>query len=470
MNIENKSNDQSYHYIQDIDNKANNDKKFLGMSIKKRYSIANVLAIPLIQVSLTISVFFFTIQVIFLLRDPLYYNIPQENIGIVSSDIIFYSMFTQLIAVITFGYIYDIYGRRKSITLNVLGVGFVLIMMPIGAPNVYPITYIVRAIFTIVTVGSTQHPLINDYVKNDSRGKASALQAFGTIFGDMLNYFAILPSISGLKVGQQFQFVGTLFVVIAIILWFIVKEPYVYSIRGKSAIQRHLITSNESLQFEKVYEDEQAFTKAKKLTKQIIWQCSHKSIILMCFFANIIIRANIIMLSSYMTLWTSSFIGTAYIKDSQQAQEIVQNYSIYSTLTILILIIPLGYIADKYKYKHLMAFFTILKIFSIYCFFQLTNPNSIGTKIVYITMFITHSAQNILTDAVFSKNLPKDIRGSLTGAYQLIGTIGILAFTKAGAYLYNEFGPSYPFLFVAFIDGLFLFALGILVTFTNFNH
>ncbi|CDW86717.1 major facilitator superfamily mfs_1 [Stylonychia lemnae] len=470
MNIEDKATDLTYQLIEDIDNVSANEKKFLGIRIKNKYSIVNVLAIPLIQGHLTIVVFFFTVQIIFLLRDPLYYNISQEDIGTISSDLIFYSMFPQMVAVIAYGYIYDIYGRRKTITFSVLGAWLVLVLVPQGAPNVYPFVYIIRSIFTITTIGSTSHPLINDYVKNDSRGKASALQTFGSIFGDLLNYFVILPLISGLIVGQQFYIVGTLFVVIAIILWFIVKEPHFHSIRGQSSIEQKQKISFESVELTKVYEDESVITKTKKLTKHLIWQCFHKSIIPMCFLGNFIVRINIIMLSNYMTLWTSSFIGTDYIKDSQQAQQIVQNYSTYSTLTNLTLIIPLGYIADKYKYKYLMGFFTVLKISSITCFFQLTNPNSIATTLVYITMVISHGAQNLLTDAVFAKNLPKDIRGSLQGTYQLIGTFGVLSFTKVGAYLYNDFGPSYPFLYVACFDGLFLFALGILVTFTKFNH
>ncbi|CDW90732.1 major facilitator superfamily mfs_1 [Stylonychia lemnae] len=337
-----------------------------------------------------------------------------------------------------------------------------------GAPNIWPFAYIIRGIYTSLAIGTTQNPLVNDYIQNDSRGKASAFQAFGSITGDMLNYFVILPSISGFKIGEQFQFVGILFIIMALIFWFILKEPHVHSQR--KSLQRSLLASTVNNEISKVYEDESAITKAKKLTKNLIWYCFHKSIIPLCFLANFIVRINVIMLSNYMTLWTSSFIGTSYVKDSQQAQEIVQNYNTYSTLSNLTLIIPMGMLADKFKYMHLMGFFTTLKVLSIACFFQLTNPNQISTTVVFIAMILTHGAQNVLTDTVFSKNLPKDIRGSMQGAYQFIGTIGVMIFTKVGAFLHNDYGPSYPFLFVVCFDLIFLVALVILVTFTKFNH
>ncbi|CDW83412.1 UNKNOWN [Stylonychia lemnae] len=55
-----------------------------------------------------------------------------------------------------------------------------------GAPNVWPIAYIIKGIQTSLAIGTTQHPLINDYIQNDSRGKASAFQAFGSTTGDMI--------------------------------------------------------------------------------------------------------------------------------------------------------------------------------------------------------------------------------------------------------------------------------------------
>ena len=56
-----------------------------------------------------------------------------------------------------------------------MGAAAVMWLIPLGAPNVWPFAYIIRCMYSIFGVGNSQHPLVNDYVKKDSRGKAQAL-------------------------------------------------------------------------------------------------------------------------------------------------------------------------------------------------------------------------------------------------------------------------------------------------------
>lgn len=44
-------------------------------------------------------------------------------------------------------------------------------------------------------------------------------------------------------------------------------------------------------------------------------------------------------------------------------------------------------------------------------------------------------------ESCFSKNLPKDIRGTMNGVQACFGTLGAIAFSKLGGYLYDEQGP-----------------------------
>ena len=81
----------------------------------------------------------------------------------------------QMIIVIVMGYVFDIFGRRKTIFLNALGSSVVLYVLPLGFPNVSPYVYIIRNLSVIFAIGLTVHPLINDYIQRESRGKANAL-------------------------------------------------------------------------------------------------------------------------------------------------------------------------------------------------------------------------------------------------------------------------------------------------------
>ena len=63
------------------------------IEIKEGYSIKNALGSPLIHFMGPIFGYFTLVQLIFILKDPDYYNVPQNEIGTISNDLIFYSMF-----------------------------------------------------------------------------------------------------------------------------------------------------------------------------------------------------------------------------------------------------------------------------------------------------------------------------------------------------------------------------------------
>jgi hypothetical protein len=48
--------------------------------------------------------------------------------------------------------------------------------------------------------------------------------------------------------------------------------------------------------------------------------------------------------------------------------------------------------------------------------------------------------ENVIVDALFTKNLPKDIRGILNGLYYFFGTGGMLLYSKICGTLYDQLG------------------------------
>ena len=62
----------------------------LGIKLKSRYTLLNLLAIPYLFFTIAIVSSFINTQMIFILRDEDYFNVPRNQIGTVSSDIMFY--------------------------------------------------------------------------------------------------------------------------------------------------------------------------------------------------------------------------------------------------------------------------------------------------------------------------------------------------------------------------------------------
>ena len=69
--------------------------------------------------------------------------------------------------------------------------------------------------------------------------------------------------------------------------------------------------------------------------------------------------------------------------------------------------------------------------------------------------------ENISIDNTFTKNIPKDVRGTMFSVYTFCGNLGILFFSKSAGYLFKEVGPKAPFTVVISMD--ILFALVVIV-------
>ena len=76
-------------------------------------------------------------------------------------------------------------------------------------------------------------------------------------------------------------------------------------------------------------------------------------------------------------------------------------------------------------------------------------------------MIIATILENISVDTIFTKNLPKETRGVLNGVYSFAGQVGILIYSAAAGYLFDELGPKTPFYLVGALD--LTLCIGVLV-------
>ena len=74
-----------------IEDNNNEGIVVFGVQMKRNFSKANFMVIPMTLGTITYIGTFINVAIIFLLKDPLYFGITDEYIGRVSNDIIFYS-------------------------------------------------------------------------------------------------------------------------------------------------------------------------------------------------------------------------------------------------------------------------------------------------------------------------------------------------------------------------------------------
>ena len=74
-----------------------------GIEMKKGYNKNHLIAIPLVLVSFGIITTFVNSQMIFLLRNKIYFEVPQNQIGTAINDILFYSIMANMFATLFVG-------------------------------------------------------------------------------------------------------------------------------------------------------------------------------------------------------------------------------------------------------------------------------------------------------------------------------------------------------------------------------
>jgi len=163
---------------------------------------------------------------IFLLRNPNYYQVSESEVGAVSSTILFWSIFISMLLAPLFGYSYDLLGRRFT-----LGMAFVLLsgglfFVPYCSPSIAWLgvsRLIIMIGYTIVIC----HPLILDFVKKDSRGKATAFQVLGNVMGEIFAIAVLLNLTVTMKPENAFALTATCVFITGVMTLLLIQEPLV---------------------------------------------------------------------------------------------------------------------------------------------------------------------------------------------------------------------------------------------------
>jgi MFS family permease len=83
-----------------------------------------------------------------------------------------------MILVLMSGFVFDIFGRRKTLFICFIVSGLTAIITPF-APNIYPCLLIIRIIFSMSVMPIQANPLVNDYVAPESRGQGFSVMFLG---------------------------------------------------------------------------------------------------------------------------------------------------------------------------------------------------------------------------------------------------------------------------------------------------
>ena len=162
----------------------------LGISVKRQTTLKNVLALPLIFAINSASGAYYNTQQVSLLEDSTRFNVSHSDIGTVEGRILFWGSLVPLLISVSAGYTFDLFGRKALITLSCVLIVSSIVSLPLMPTIEWLIVNRVAASVGYQYLNS--HPLIIDYIKSESRGKATSLQSLGTGFGEFIAMTVLL--------------------------------------------------------------------------------------------------------------------------------------------------------------------------------------------------------------------------------------------------------------------------------------
>jgi len=121
------------------------------------------------------------------------------------------------------GALFDICGRKPVLTVTYAVLVFVIWTMP----YVPTINWLIvnRIGFSISMQLLHAHPLVIDYIKSESRGKANAAQGLGNLIGEAFAMVVLIHIQISLPIETSVWIVGTIVIILAFGALLLVTEP-----------------------------------------------------------------------------------------------------------------------------------------------------------------------------------------------------------------------------------------------------
>lgn len=132
--------------------------------MKEGVSYANILSIPLITCANMLLLTFFNAQIVFLLTDPKMFDVPVDRIGYVTGMLSFLSQPFAIFSSILAGYLYDLFGRRTTITVSLVIGSILTAAVPWTSPYLVPWLFVVKVCCAFFINIPVCNPLCADYI------------------------------------------------------------------------------------------------------------------------------------------------------------------------------------------------------------------------------------------------------------------------------------------------------------------
>lgn len=200
-------------------------------------------------------------------------------------------------------------GRKLTISLSYISTAIIYIILPYTKPY-FSLLALMRCLIGVTMAGPISHPLINDYVRKSSRGKAIALNGLGQVFGEVLAMGVLLNLSKDMTYEASFLMTGIIIFGWSIFFFIFIKNPNLDHMAKR--IDRKCSTTRGSfvkddkyanLERQATFQELSIFEKVAELTNLVKKQLKKKPILYIVILGAAITRLLAVLFSTYLILW-----------------------------------------------------------------------------------------------------------------------------------------------------------------------
>ncbi|KDO23967.1 hypothetical protein SPRG_10664 [Saprolegnia parasitica CBS 223.65] len=394
-------------------------------------------------------------------------NVSSKNLGNITGNLTFFDQCISLVMVYVWGILSDRVGRNFIYGAGFGFMGLALILYPY-ATGVSTDLVLYRFVFALGTAATScmLTAVLADYSAEGGRGKLSGLVGLMSGLGAIFAVFVFMPipakfrgSVEGIK--YAFGLVGGISIGFGVLLI------------GMLWPKKVVLANSEALLSPANVEDAKQ-PKTVNVEKPSFRTCAKAGFaaakdpkVLLAYIGSFLARGDTIIITAYLPLWIYKYYienNLCAAKDANSPNFRKECRSAFITGAMVSGVVQVaalasapifGFLLDK-VYRPFIVLLSALIGFVGY-FWMFVSPDPTASNMLYIAAVVGVGEMGMIVSSlslVTSRSIPAELRGSVSGAYSLCGTIGILITSKLGGYLFDVWTSTAPFFIMAIVNVL----------------
>lgn len=366
-------------------------------------------------------------------------GVPESAQGGISGNLVFLTEIVTLLCFLPAGILIDRIGRRSIYAVGFLLLGLTYILYPL-AQSVEALFFF-RAIYGlgVVAVAGALSTVLVDYPAEVSRGKVVALIGVLSGLGIVLinQGFGAVPEVlvargyTGEQAGLLTHLMVAVLCLLAAGLVMLGLKPGIPILREERPSVGELFRGG--------------------------FAAARNPRVALAYGSAFIARGDQSVNAIFLILW-GTHAGTAAGMDAAEAVKNGTLIFVIAQISAMFWAPILGPLMDRIDRVSALALCMVLAAIGNLSLLLLDDPLSRYGLIFYILLGIGQISVFLGGQSLIGQEAPREKRGSVLGAFNISGAIGIMLITLAGGYLYDQIDPRAPFVLVGAVNVLLFFA------------